>query len=415
MSKVLIIHHSDCHYHWFFPATNTAESGDLHQFAARFTHSEMEVCLLLAESELRSLQLDYNHTERKYLTQSVPYQLEEQLLDPIEKVHVALGKTGRDSDVVNVAACNRTWLEQQLAPFREENIQLSSVIPVTQLLHTAVDITVFIFYRKALVRIKHGRDFSIDLEMAHPVLELAIAEYQASSVHICTEEDEESKTSGKFLIHTLHEKCPGITITNAESPLWQCLDIATEDTVDLRQGQFARQLPYHRWWNQWRGVAALALFALASYLASSSFNIYQLNTQKQQLNTQIEQSFRSVVPRGVLVDPVKQLKTRVGADSNQAQSSHAIKTLSVVAPLLAEQKALSLKSIHYNNTSGEMGINLRAQNFNAIEAFQAALKGNALNAVLIHSSADGNEQVARLKITRIHRQVTSSSTNRPSI
>ena len=80
---------------------------------------------------------------------------------------------------------------------------------------------------------------------------------------------------------------------------------------DLRQGEFAPQLPLKRWWGVWQQVAVALGVALILKTGLSVADYQTLKAEDLQLRQAIQDSYRRINPRGAVVDVEKQLNRQL--------------------------------------------------------------------------------------------------------
>lgn len=171
-----------------------------------------------------------------------------------------------------------------------------------------------------------------------------------------------------------------------------------EPLLDLRQGAYAQQLPYTRWWRQWRAVAILAGVALALHLASGWMDLQRLERHNLALRGEVESIYRSVNPRGALVDAERQLSRQLAALKGGGGGGSFTALLSPVAAGIAGADGLRLASLSYSQSRGELRLNLLAPDFASVETLRSTLAGRGLAATLESSSRSGDRVRARLRI-----------------
>ena len=98
----------------------------------------------------------------------------------------------------------------------------------------------------------------------------------------------------------------------ADGPLpWLARDLNRTDAVNLLQGEFARATDYNKRWLQWRTAALLAGGVLVAHVAAAAIRIHQANHQSRALDTEISQIFTQVMPSEKMLDPRRQMQTRL--------------------------------------------------------------------------------------------------------
>jgi len=168
--------------------------------------------------------------------------------------------------------------------------------------------------------------------------------------------------------------------------------------LNLLQGDYAPQLPYARWWGQWRMLAALLLVALSIHLAAAWLDLRRLERENTVLRTEIQSVYRVVNPRGAVVDAEKQLRRQLDGLRGGSAGTSFTRLLAPLAETFAAQSNMQLASLSYSERSAEIRVNLLAANFTDVESLRGALEAAGYMATLESSSRNGDRVRARLRI-----------------
>ncbi len=347
--------------------------------------------------------------ESRHLRAAIPFQLEDTLLGDIDDLHFAFGQwrfaagpaNGHDAEVA-VAWCQREWLQRQIAPFAEHQLELASAVPESLLVVRECGWSLHLD-EQLLCHIDHGFGFTIDPALTTESLALLLQEARKPSrlqLSAPTQERLEQLQAALPAAIRGMADCYCQTLVQRLAPLQpDSTHSAIEwSGLNLLQGAFAPRLPLARWWQQWRGLAAMLLVAITAWSTNSLLDIHQLRQQQAKLQEQIELTFRTVVPEGLLVDAEKQLRNRLLALGNDGNYQGPVGLLASIAPALAQDPSVELKGFSYNLRQGDVRLNCQAGSFTSIEQLLSRLQQQGLNAELVHSSADGEGQRARLRI-----------------
>ena len=172
---------------------------------------------------------------------------------------------------------------------------------------------------------------------------------------------------------------------------------STDEPLNLLQGEFAPSLPWGKWWRYWQLAAVVGVIALLGHLAYAFSHIYALEQDRQIIAAETTKVFRTVIPKGRMVDPVKQLKRKVGALQGH-NSPGFIALYEPVAAVLAGEKGVRLQSLTYNQAEQELRLTLLLPSFKAIETIRRDIEQHNLKAELTGSSNEANGTRARLRI-----------------
>ena len=166
-------------------------------------------------------------------------------------------------------------------------------------------------------------------------------------------------------------------------------------------GDFGRRLPLAAWWSTWRTVTLLGATTLVLFIIANFAQVQQLKSAQAVMQKDIETAFRSVVPRGAMIDPLRQLKAKMKSEQGSAQGSDSILLMSLVAPVINSLPDVALQSFQYNHDRNELRFSVKAGSFKNIEVLRNRLDGGNFKATLMSASAQGSVHSARLKIDKL--------------
>lgn len=184
-----------------------------------------------------------------------------------------------------------------------------------------------------------------------------------------------------------------------QGALGASLLVAREEThFDLRQGEFAPTLPLTRWWGMWRRVAVVAGAAVILQLGADVAEYQRLKAENLGLRMAIQDSFRQANPRGAVVDAEKQLDRQL-AEFNPGTSGVAFTPmLAAVTLAVSEGPGVNISTLNFSSGSGEMRLDLTAEDYAAVEALRQRLGGQGYEAILETSSSRNDRVRARLRV-----------------
>lgn len=396
MSKLIIRQMADGSYQWqgFDGAvpSSISGSGNFDVLLHELGDGKDEAWLLLPGEHFFIKTIPYSDSEKRHLRQAAPYQLEDSLVEDIDNLHFALGAPA--NGLVGVAACNRGWLLAQLQPFSDAGIELARVAPQGLMLRRNNDgWALRLTGKSVLAHTGPSESFVMEPDLAVQGLKLLRKRIDAEQIPVVI-----AAANQQALDHFSDslESIPGLVIEHVVQPWWQGIDAGKAPEIDLRQGEFGRRLPVERWWRHWRNVAIFAGITLAVYLVVSAWHYNVLENRNLELREQTEKAFRSVVPRGAIIDPEKQLRGKLKNSRDDSGTSAAVATLAKIAPVISASDDITLRAIHYSGQ--EMRISFWADSFNSIEQARAKIAGLGMAVELIQASADGGGHQARLRI-----------------
>ena len=378
--------------------STTGSEADLMQWLEMH---QTPVVLVIPGEQVVSCQLPYNQKEKKHFVKTLPYQIEEQVMGDVDDLHFAVGR--QQEPLTTVAYVDKAWIDNLLQRFSQRDINVVRCIADFQLI-TAHNNELVVWFRGDSLQGHQddGVGFSTTQDLAPVILQNVLAsctDNQVVKVYITGDFDGEQFATSmddsdiKLLFHPLASDIEHQFYS--EPPQ---LSLNTPQQINFYTGAYRKKLPIDDWLKEFRSIGFLAAAAAAIFLIVNISGIYVLESSNDKKRQQIEKAYRSVVPQGVVNDPVRQLKRKLGqASSDNHQASQSVYLLSLVAPAI-QSLDIDLSTINYSNKEQSMRINIQAQSFNVVEQFRTQLSEKGLTAKLLSSNAVEDKFQARLNI-----------------
>ena len=338
----------------------------------------------LPSDDVRSTLLKVSPEELKHLSKSLPYMMEEQVAEDVEELHFVASALGEEQFLVAFTRQDKMadWVEQL-----SFNDSLKVFGPEALCLPLEGDeCCAVVDGDEVVLRWSDAHGARIDLSLLSTVLD-SLAEIPSSLVIYGTDREQ--------VVSQLTDD--QAALVDWRQGGWGALLLLTKSApqVNLRQGSFAPPLPLVKWWGVWKAVAIAASVALSLQFVSDVSQFQTLKQQNLELRSAIQDSYRKANPRGAVVDAEKQLDRQIAEFAGEESvTAFTPKLVDVVTATMAESGRVT--SINY--TSGQLRLNLTAQDFASVEQIRQALERAGLKATLETSSARGDEVRARLRI-----------------
>jgi len=343
-----------------------------------------EVVLGLPSDEVRSTLLEVSPEERKHLAKSLPFMMEEQVAEDVDSLHFVSSALDEEHHIV--AFTRRDYMEswvEQLA----FNDSLKVFAPEALCLPLENDeCCAVVDGDEVVLRWSAAHGARVDLSLLTMLL------------------DSLSELPSRLVIYGTDREKVVSRLSDSQAELidwrqggWGAVLMLTNSLpqVNLRQGSFAPPLPLAKWWGVWKVVAIAASVALSLQFVSDVSQFQKLKAQNLELRSAIQDSYRKANPRGAVVDVEKQLDRQIAEFTGEAGvSAFTPRLVDVVTATMAESGRVT--SINY--TSGQLRLNLTAEDFAAVERIRQTLEQSGLKATLETSSARGDEVRARLRV-----------------
>ncbi|MEX1031858.1 MAG: type II secretion system protein GspL [Cellvibrionaceae bacterium] len=377
----------------------SAEQGDGEQLKRSLPEPGMEICLLLSGTEVVTQQVPYSGKERRHLARLVPFELEDDVTAELDELHFAIGKPG-DGEVPT-AYVDREWLSAQIDELELLGFEVRHCLPEPLLLPRPDNGWTLRLDDELQVHYGAGLAFAVEPPLAAAVLQsLCDTAPRPEQLFLLADDQEHVDTLYNLLPKVLHEKLSELDIDAQLADRWDGFALDRYDSLDLRQGAFARQLPFGKWWREWRNVAVVAGIALFSYIGVSVAQIQTNNAQTAALRAERNEVFRQVIPQGAVSDHERQLRTKLAEFESGSSGGSVVQMLATVAPLIASEDKIKVRRMTYNDQRGEMQITVEAQSNSEILALGNAISEKGLRATPQNMTRSGDQQQANLTITR---------------
>ena len=328
--------------------------------------------------------------ERRHIVGSLPFLLEEEFAADIETLHFASQALSGSSLAVATcaSACMYDWRR------RLENLpELPRWIPEPLLLPWQPgELCLLAEPESVVVRDGACSGFSIERALA-PMLLSQLAESREYDRVILYGQNPAPDQA--LLPASLQDRLQWRT-GNFFSALM--LSGANRQSLNLRQGDFGSSLPLGQWWRQWRVAAALFAAAFCLQLMSTWADYSQLQSANLELRRQVENAYRSAVPKGAVVDAEKQLQRKLAEARGGGAGPGFVSLVDKIGRVVSGEQGARLTSINFNDKVGDVRLNLIAPDFRAVETIRRGMEQLGLEAQLENSNTRGAVVRARFKV-----------------
>ena len=358
---------------------------------ATLAQRRTKVCFAVPGADARLLTLSVAAEEKKHLSKSLPFTLEEQMAADVDKLHFAFCPLQDNNYAVAVATHDKMAQWQALL---EEFPGIGQWLPEPLLVPwQAGEWCLVVEGDSVIVRVGQCAGFTVERELVTQLLDSVVREFGAPEAVIVYGQDQASDTG--LLPQTVRELVQ-----------WRrgnlCAALLLSETVELNlnmlQGGYVARLPLGLWWRQWRAVAAVLAVAFVLQLAAAYAEYRSLSAQNLALRGAVENSYRKAFPKGAIVDAEKQLRRQLDALGGSGQGSGFVGLMERVGGAIADMPNASIASINYNDKGNEMRLNIVAADFSGVEKLRSRINEAGLEAIMESSSTQGEQVSARLRV-----------------
>jgi len=387
--------------------------GDMELLAEHSQDSEQ--CIFITPTEHVSFRMvAFEASERKLLGQTLPYSLEDELIEDVDNLHFSMGSPRNES--IPVAIARRDLIEKWLLPFQKEEVDVQQMIAELFFVPIRENCwSLLVDGHTCLIRFGLYQGFTATIDTASLALQLLLDQSEQFPDKLFIYGAAESQDQ---ILATLPEMVRGLVEWKSddywsiveqsligentipkESPehLLSSTRLTDFDAVNFLQGQFARSLPWKKWWKTWRIPSVLLLAAVLLNISSAYTRVSALEETNIDLRREIEKTYRSVLPKGAVMDAEKQLRRKVAGLKGQGAESF-VQLFAKVGSVIGKSKELTLQNLNYAGKQSEIRVTVMAKKFEDVEKVRGKLEKLGLSAELTGSSTEGNRTRARLKI-----------------
>ena len=313
--------------------------------------------------------------------EAIPYQLEEQLCEEIEKLHFATADAvapGRYPVAVVARSLMDLWQQGLLAagiPIQKLCVDAQSIALVSGQLQQLQ------LLDQTLIRGPEGESFSFSSDQAESWLTLAENQLGQNAVAL-----DQTAAAIEPPIKT------GLT-TLAER-------FNPDTAIDLLQGNYKLRDPVKQLLRAWKLPAVLLCLMMALEGGQLLWQ-QQLEQQKQQLEQQISALFSATLPGSRKVNPAAQLDNERKQLAQRSRGSEFLDLLHKSLPGFKPGRSLSIQDLAYQAQTQTLILELEADSHGALERLIETLSQQGLVAQIQRSRQQNGQVSAQISIKEV--------------
>lgn len=337
------------------------ESGDLAHLHLREGDLKIVVFVPTVDVLLASATVPVKGAQK--LAQAVPYALEEQLIDDVDAMHVAIGhqdSEGKVSAVVVPEQRMQIWLQQLNNVQIEPDVMIPDALALPQINSdwSALQINGDI----VCVRSGEQTGFACDANnvaiMASSHASECDVDPDAVVLTHCGSENAAIAEQFKkiFSVPVNSQPCNGNALATLIS------GYQPKQGINLLQGAFVRRTRWLRNKQRWLPAAGLLLLWFVLQFATNIYQIQQLKSVQADYKNKIEQVFRQTFPNVKRVsDPQKQMAIKLKSlrSSAGSASSNYMALMAKISQVLVKVPAVEIKSMSYKKSVIDLELELK--------------------------------------------------------
>lgn len=356
------------------------------------------VHIILPGTEVIACDVNVDGIEKKHLAKMLPFELEDRVIDSIDNLHMAYGDVVDGQ--VNVHYIGKEKLGRIIAPLEEAGCEVVEAVADYALLSQEVD-SLNIVYDGQMVFATIGteKSFTVDPALASMVfkrLEFDLDTITKLSLIADSQGDLEKLTS--WIPSSWEED---LDIFMSEGGFWGAITPSIKPhKLNLRSGNFARQLPFDRWFHLWKFPVAGLGIAFVIAIAVMFGQYLQAKSKSVEIRKQIQEVYLAAVPKGKKGDEERRLMTLLNnGKKTGGEPTNLMAILSTTADVMKGMDSVQLTNFRYNGDQRSLQINIEVANLNELNQFKEKLEAAGLEPDSPRSNAQGDIYQARMKVT----------------
>ncbi len=334
--------------------------------------------------------------DRRQLIQTLPYELEEDIIDPVEHLHFAFGDI--EGDTITAAYGSRETLLANIEEIEAVGCEVQRcLVDYLQMKREGNQWVLLLEGDNLLVRTEVGLGFTTELSMVPHYLEALLNEGQPEGLTLVADDDAGLDQLERLLPETLRNDA-NLQWQTLQGCYWDLLNPAAAPKMDFRSGALARKLPFDKWWATWK--APLITYAAAFTVVLVLTWIAQAQTAKEQkaVIARTDDIYREVVPDGRITDPGRQLRTLLGGSGGGGKTSNAVELITAVAPAIAAFDDVVIRNFRYNADNSQLQMSVEAKSFGTFESLRSKIAENGFEVEIKSANVYGDVHQAQMRV-----------------
>ncbi|MDH3589106.1 MAG: type II secretion system protein GspL [Gammaproteobacteria bacterium] len=374
-----------------------SESGSLAEAAQRAQQRPVIVLVPGHDVLLTKINLPVRGTAR--MQQAIPYALEDEIAENVNKMHFALGK--RDSSgQLTVAYVRDKLLQDWLDKLDSVGLAVSHVVPDTVGIPAFDGVAIIIDGAQSLIRNAAGDVVVSETEsLVAYVAAMGIDQQSEVPAELYVSEADASRYSQ--LLGELRIGVPDIRVHELRTDVLPVMAAATiqEPQPNLLQGRYARSSDRDKLWRPWRTAAILAGIFILTALGATSLEVMRLKNEMRTLNNEIGAIASEAMPGSRIVDPLLQLEQLAASlrGSGQGSDKDFLHMLDALSQALTVAGGSTLGRLDYRN--GTMDLTLTAPDVDTLDKISREIEGKGLVAEIQSANQRDNAIQGRIRIS----------------
>lgn len=331
---------------------------------------------------------------RQCLLKAVPYALEEQLVDDVEKLHFATADFNEQGELA-VAIISHASMQQWLDLLREWQVKPDAIVPMTSTIPIEEDtLHVFVDYM-AEVRTDIYAGFACDTQNLMSCLNLAFTDENRMPSTICIHNATSEPCADQLRVTA---KVLEDFVTPDQLLVTMAQTVTSTPYINLLQGVYAtKQSRLPQTQRMLRGIMVLAASWVALLFLYPVVSYFILGGKLSQIDSEIAHIYKLNFPQASsMVAPKIRMEDKLRQLEGQAGENKLLLLLGYAGEGLANATNVKLKRVDYQG--GMLTMELSAASSDDFSSFADYLTSAGLNVKQENATLSGSRVNATLQV-----------------
>jgi general secretion pathway protein L len=375
-------------WRWLRVEADGRPRGGIHAGSLADAASEsggLRVVVLVSATDCLLTSVQVPGRNRQKLLRAVPYALEEQLSDEVERLHFALGDV-LDDGSWPVAVIGRQVMDKLTNALDATAMDVQQLVPdVLAIPRREDEVSALVVDDIVLVRKGRAEGYVVDSDNLDMLLAMQGDMDEVPALRLFVAADELPPETDAWPGETQVETWSGDPLNLYAAGL-------DSRPLNLLQGTYSKSGEWERLWKPWRATAALLLVGVLISFAAMGVDYYRLSAESGQLQAQIDETFRKASPETKrVVNPRVQMQQKLDSlEKGGADERGFLALLGKTGNVLKDIKNIELGGITYR--AGRLDVDLKIGNLQMLDQLKQALTDNGDLKVEIQSATTGADQ-----------------------
>lgn len=322
------------------------------------------VQILVPGSDISYFEVAVPSTNRRQAIAAIPFMLEDELADDIDKLHFVYSHSKGEKQGVYV--CKKDKLTQWLSWLTQAGIGTMVLLPdyLALPLPQEHSVAMLQFDEQLLIRQGATSGYSIPVEWLDIVLEQLTV-------------DDEPLSIAHYDVNEAHHRAPHQWDAQPlVLPMQQLSAGVLKPTLNMLVGEFEQNKQQNNHLAIWRSVAIAASLLVVLFFTEKFIHVNQLEQQQLALKKQSEAIYRQINPNVKRILKLKvRMKNEISQLSGGRQGSELSSMLEQMQQAFTAVPTLKPASLKYDQRRNELRLQAEGESYQQFEQFKKVLEG----------------------------------------